>query len=65
MDVDLAVELYAVGWTLRRIGTELGVDHRSVAVGLHRAGVTMRRGAAPRHEVDTQRILDRRDQGLT
>ena len=65
MDVDRAVELYAAGWTLRRIGAELGVDHRTVAVRLHRAGVTMRRGGAPRYEVDTQRILDLRDQGLT
>ena len=64
MDVDRAAELYVAGWTLRRIGAELGVDHRTVAVRLHRAGVTMRRGGAPRYEVDTQRILDLRDQGL-
>jgi hypothetical protein len=36
-----------------------------VAVRLHRAGVTMRRCGAPRCAVDTQRILDLRDQGLT
>ena len=65
MDVDRAVELYVAGWTQRRIGAELGVDHRRVAVRLHRAGVTLRRGGAPRYEVDTQRILDLRDQGLT
>jgi hypothetical protein len=65
VDVDRAVELYAAGWTLRRIGAELGVDHRTVAVRLHRAGVTMRRGGAPPYEVDTQRIMDLRDQGLT
>ena len=65
MDVDRAAELYVAGWTLRRIGAELGVDHRAVAVRLHRAGVTLRRGGAPRYEVDTQRILDLRDQGLT
>jgi hypothetical protein len=65
MNVDRAVELYAAGWTLRRIGAQLGVDHRRVAVRLHRAGVTMRRGGPARYEVDTQRILDLRDQGLT
>jgi hypothetical protein len=65
MDVDRAAELYVAGWTLRRIGAELEVDHRRVAVRLHRAGVTLRRGGAPRYEVDTQRILDLRDQGLT
>ena len=50
---------------LRRIGAQLGVDHRKVAVRLHPAGVTMRRGGPARYEVDTQRILDLRDQGLT
>jgi hypothetical protein len=65
VDLDRAVELYVAGWTLRRIGAELGVDHRTVAVWLHRAGVTIRRGGAPRYELDTQRILDLRDQGLT
>jgi hypothetical protein len=65
VDVDRAVELYTAGWTLRRIGAEFGVDHRTVAVRLHRAGVPMRRGGPPRYEVDTQRILDLRDQGLT
>jgi hypothetical protein len=65
MNVDRAAELYVAGWTLRRIGAELGVDHRTVAVRLHRAGVTMRRGGRPRCEVDMQRILDLRDQGLT
>jgi hypothetical protein len=33
--------------------------------GCHRAGVTLRRGGAPRYEIDTQRILDLGDQGLT
>jgi hypothetical protein len=44
VDVDRAAELYAAGWTLRRIGAELGVDHSMVAYRLHRAGVTLRRG---------------------
>jgi Helix-turn-helix domain len=39
VDVDRAAELYAAGWTLRRIGEELGVDHSTVAYRLHRAGV--------------------------
>ncbi len=47
------------------IGAELGVGHSGVAVRLHQAGVTLRRGGAPRYLVDTQRILDLRDQGFT
>jgi hypothetical protein len=58
VDVDRAAELYAAGWTLRRIGAELGVDHSTVAYRLRRAGVTLRRGGARRHDVDTQHILD-------
>ena len=65
MDVDRAVELYVAGWTLRRIGAELGVDHSTVGYRLHRAGVTLRRGGARRHDVETQHILDLRDQGMT
>jgi len=65
VDVDRAVELYVAGWTLRRIAAELGVDHSTVAYRLHRAGVTLRRGGARRHDVETQHILDLRDQGMT
>ena len=65
MDVDRAAELYAAGWTLRRIGAELGVDHSTVAYRLHRAGVILRRGGPRRHDVDTHHILDLRDRGMS
>src|SRR5215208_2219588 len=65
VDVDRALELYVAGWTLRRIGAGLGVDHSTVGYRLHRAGVTLRRGSARQHDVDTQHILDLRDQGMT
>jgi lambda repressor-like predicted transcriptional regulator len=63
--MDRAAELYAAGWTLRRIGAELGVDHSTVAHRLHRAGAKLRRGGPRRHDVDTQQILDLRDQGMS
>jgi hypothetical protein len=65
VDVHRAAEPYAAGWTLRRIDAELGVDHSTVAYRLDRASLTLRRGGARRHDVDTQHILDLRDQGMT
>jgi hypothetical protein len=64
MDVEGAAELYAEGWTLRQIGTELGISRAAVGDQPRRAGVTMRRGARP-HPASTQQILELRDQGLT
>jgi hypothetical protein len=48
MDVERAADSYAQGWTLRQIGAELGSHFAAVSQPLHRAGVTMRRGA-PAH----------------
>lgn len=64
MDVERAVELYRQGWSLRRIGLQLGVEGSTVSRALRRAGLTMRSGA-PRHPASTQQILELRDQGLT
>ena len=58
------VRSYAQGRTLRQIGAELGVHWTAVADQLHRAGVTMRRGA-PAHPASTDQILELWDQSLT
>jgi orotate phosphoribosyltransferase-like protein len=65
VDVKRAADLYARGWTLRQIGTELGVTATTVNYQLRRAGVTMRRGGASAHPASTQQIVELRDQGLT
>jgi predicted DNA-binding transcriptional regulator AlpA len=65
VDVKCAADLYAQGWTLRRIAAELGRTETTVSDQLHRAGVTMRRGAPPAHPASTEQILELRDQGLT
>jgi lambda repressor-like predicted transcriptional regulator len=64
MDVERAAELYAQGWTLRQISTELGVHWATVSQQLHHASVPLRRGA-PAHPASTQTILELRDKGLT
>ena len=64
VDVKRAAHLYALGWTLRQIGAELGVTANTVSEQLRGAGVTMRRGA-PAHPASTQQILELRGQGLT
>jgi hypothetical protein len=69
VDVVRAADLYAqgwtlrqiAGWTLRQIAAELGVSVTTASDQLHRAGVTMRRGAPP-HPVSTQQIVGLRDQ---
>jgi hypothetical protein len=65
VDVKRAADLYAQGWTLRRIGAELGVHWSTASQQLQKAGITMRRGAPPAHPASTQQILKLRDQGLT
>jgi hypothetical protein len=65
VDVERAAELYSQGWSLRKIGAELGVKWTSVSQQLLRAGVIMRPRAAPVHPASTQRILELRDKGLT
>ena len=62
MDLQRAADLYALGWTLRQIGAELGVAAATVSHH-RRAGVTMRRGGASAHPASTQQILELRDQG--
>jgi Homeodomain-like domain len=47
VDVERAADLYAQGWTLRQIGTELGLSSTTVSDQLRRAGVTMRRASPP------------------
>jgi hypothetical protein len=64
MDVERAAELYAQGWTLRQISTELGVHWATVSQQLHHASVPMRRGP-PAHPAPTEQILELRDQGVT
>jgi hypothetical protein len=64
MDVKRAADLYAQGWTVRQIGTELGVHLSTVGQQLRRAGVTMRSGG-PSAPASTQRIVELRDQDLT
>jgi hypothetical protein len=49
VDVERAADLYAQGWTLRRIGAELGATATTVSQQLRGAGVTMRRGGPPAH----------------
>jgi hypothetical protein len=65
VDVKRAADLYTQGWTLRRIGAELGIHWASVSQQLRRAGVAMRRGGPRAHPASTQQILELRDQGLT
>jgi hypothetical protein len=49
VDVQRAADLYTKGWTLRQIGTELGVPWTAVGYQHRRVGVTMRRSGPP-HE---------------
>ena len=65
MDVKRAADLYAQGWTVHRIGAELGIHWSTVSQQLHQAGVTMRSGTPPAHPASTQQIWELRDQGLT
>jgi DNA-directed RNA polymerase specialized sigma24 family protein len=53
VDVKRTADLYAKGWTLRRIAAEMGFTETTVRDQLHRAGVAMRRGA-PSHPASTQ-----------
>jgi DNA-binding NarL/FixJ family response regulator len=64
VDVKRAADLYAKGWTLRQIGTELGVHWSTVSEQLQSAGVTVRRGGPAAHPASTQQILKLRDQGM-
>lgn len=65
VDVKLATDLYAEGWTLRQIGAEFGLAETTVSDQLRHAGVTLRRSGPPAHPASTDRILELRDQGLT
>ena len=66
MDVKRAADLDAEGWTLRRIGAELGLTPTTVSHQLRRAGVTIRRGGGPSAPpASTEQIRELRDQGLT
>jgi hypothetical protein len=65
VDIKRAADLYAQGWTLRKIGAELGVHLGTVSDQLHRAGVTRRRSGPPAHPASTDQIMELRDQGLT
>jgi hypothetical protein len=65
VDVERAADLYTQGWTLRQVGTELGVSSTTVSEQLRRAGVAVRRGGPPAHPTSTQQILELRDQGLS
>jgi Putative ATPase subunit of terminase (gpP-like) len=65
VDVKRAADLYAKGWTLRRIAAELGLTATTVSDQLRRAGVTVRRAGPPAHPASTQQILELRDQGFT
>jgi hypothetical protein len=65
VDVKRAADLYAQGWTLRRIGAELGVHLSTVSEQLQSAGITVRPGGPPAYPASTQQILELRDQGLT
>jgi len=65
VDVKRAADLYAQGWTLRQVGTELGVSSTTVSEQLRRAGVAMRRGGPPAHPASTQQIAELRDRGLS
>ena len=64
MDVKRAADLYAQGWTLRRIATELGVTETTVSDQLRRV-VIMRRPGPPAHSASTEQIVELRDQSLT
>jgi hypothetical protein len=57
--------LYAQGWTLRRIGAELGVHWSTVSQQLQSAGVTVRSSGPPAHPASTDQIVELRDKGLT
>jgi hypothetical protein len=65
VDVKRAADLYAKGWTLRQIGSQLCVHWSTVSQQLRSAGITMRSSGAPAHPASTQQILNLRDQGLT
>jgi Sigma-70, region 4 len=65
VDVNRAADLYALGWTLRQIASELNLTQSTVSEQLRRAGVTMRRGGPSAHPASTQQIIELRDQGLT
>jgi hypothetical protein len=65
VNVERAADLYTQGWTLRQIGTELGVSRTTVSEQLRGVGVTMRRAGASARPASTQQILELRGQGLT
>lgn len=46
-EIERASELYREGFTLRAVGSELGVDYRVIRRGLLAAGVRIRRAGAP------------------
>ena len=64
MDIQRAAELYVKGWTLRQIGTELGVHWTTVSQHLH-LPASHYVAARPAHPASTQQILELRDKGLT
>jgi hypothetical protein len=57
--------LYVQGWTLREIGTELGVHWSTVSQRLASAGVTVRSSGPPARPASTQQILELRNEDLT
>jgi lambda repressor-like predicted transcriptional regulator len=65
VDVQRAADLYVQGWTLRQIGTELGVHWSTVSQQLRSAGISMRSAGPAAHPASTQQIVILRDQGMT
>jgi hypothetical protein len=65
VDVKRAADLYAEGWTLRQIGTELGVHSSTVSQQRRGAGISMRSAGPAAHPASTQQILELRHQGMT
>ena len=65
VDVQRAADLYVPGWTLRQIGTELGVHWSTVSQQLRSAGISMRSAGPAAHPASTQQIVILRDQGMT
>ena len=64
MDLERAADLYAEGWDLRQIGTELGVHWSTVGEQLQSAGITMRSVGPRAHPASTQQINELRNKGL-
>jgi hypothetical protein len=56
VDVKRAADLYGEGWTLRRIGAELGVHWSTVSEQLHSAGISMRSSGPPAHPASTDQM---------